>query len=199
MNRSPGHDDATPVAPVGRAAEDRHLSTWTMREKVGRVLWYAVEAIFFRLSPRPMYGWRAWLLRRFGADVHRTARLRSTVRIEVPWHLAIGAGSSVGDFAILYCLGPIRIGRGVTISQYAHLCAGTHDFTRRDMPLLRLPIVIEDEAWIAADVFVGPGVTVGEGCVVGARSSVFGDLRPWTVCMGNPARAVKERPRFDQR
>lgn len=186
--------DATRTPP---AAEDRHSSKWTTREKVGRMLWYWIEATLFRFSPRPMYRWRAWLLRRFGADVHASARLRSTVRIEVPWHLSIGASSSVGDFAILYCLGPIRIGRGVTISQYAHLCAGTHDFTRRDMPLLRQPILIADEAWIAADVFVGPGVTIGEGSVVGARSSVFGDLPPWSVCVGNPARVVRERPRFD--
>ncbi len=181
------------------AAEQRHLSTWTLREKIGRVLWYWVEATFFRLSPRPMYRWRAWLVRRFGGDVHPTVRLRSTVRIEVPWHLSIGAGSSVGDFAILYCLGPIRIGRGVTISQYAHLCAGTHDFTRRDMPLLRPPIVIEDEAWIAADAFVGPEVTIGEGCVLGARSSAFNSLPPWSICVGNPARVVKERRRFEER
>jgi len=179
------------------ATQDRHLSTWTTREKITRMLWYWTEATLFRLSPRPMYRWRAWLLRCFGGDVHPTARLRSTVRIEVPWHLTIGPGSSVGDFAILYCLGPIRIGRGATISQYAHLCAGTHDFTRRDMPLLRPPIAVEDEAWIAADVFVGPNVTIGTGCVVGARSSVFDDLPAWSICVGNPARRVKDRPRFD--
>jgi len=178
-------------------AADRHLSPWTMREKIGRTLWYWTEATLFRLSPRPMYRWRAWLLRRFGADIHPTARLRSTVRIEVPWNLIMGEGSSAGDFAILYCLGTIRLGKGVSISQYAHLCAGTHDFTRSDLPLLRPPIVIEDEAWIAADVFVGPNVTIGAGCVVGARSSVFNDLPPWTICVGNPAKPVKERPRFD--
>ncbi|MCL4197361.1 MAG: hypothetical protein KJZ69_07685 [Phycisphaerales bacterium] len=193
MNRETGHSEPCGAPP----AEQRHLSTWTTREKIGRVLWYWIEATLFRLSPRPMYRWRAWLVRRFGGEVHPTARLRSTVRIEVPWHLSVGAGSSVGDFAILYCLGPIRIGRGVTISQYAHLCAGTHDFTRRDMPLLRPPIVVEDEAWIAADAFVGPNVTIGEGCVVGARSSVFADLPPWSVCAGSPAKAVKPRPRFD--
>lgn len=172
------------------------MSTWTTREKIGRTLWYWVQATLFRLSPRPMYRWRGWLLRLFGADIHSTARIRPTVRIEVPWHLSIGASSSVGDFAILYCLGTIRIGRNVTVSQYAHLCAGTHDFTRRDMPLLRPPIAIEDEAWIAADVFVGPEVTIGAGCVVGARSSVFADLPAWSICVGNPARRVRERPRF---
>lgn len=186
-------DEHRPPPP----AEDRHLSPWTAREKIGRLLWYWIEATLFRLSPRPMYRWRAWLLRRFGADVHPTARLRSTVRIEVPWHLTMGESSSVGDFAILYCLGTIRLGKGVSISQYAHLCAGTHDFTRPDMPLLRPPIVVEDEAWIAADVFVGPDVTIGAGCVVGARSSVFNDLPPWSICVGQPAKRIADRPRFD--
>lgn len=191
MSTASHESSATPPA------EHRHRSTWTTREKIGRMLWYWVEATLFRLSPRPMYRWRGWLLRLFGADIHPTARLRSTVRIEVPWHLTIGEGSSVGDFAILYCLGSIRVGRNVSISQYAHLCAGTHDFTRRDMPLLRPPIVVEDEAWIAADVFVGPNVTIGAGCVVGARSSVFDDLPAWSICVGHPARRLKERPRFD--
>lgn len=187
---------ATNESSVAPPADRRHVSTWTTREKIGRTLWYWVQATLFRLSPRPMYRWRAWLLRVFGADIHPTARLRPTVQIEVPWHLTIGESSSVGDLAILYCLGTIRIGRNVTISQYAHLCAGTHDFTRRDMPLLRPPIVVEDEVWLAADVFVGPEVTIGAGCVVGARSSVFEDLPAWSICVGNPARRVKERPRL---
>jgi putative colanic acid biosynthesis acetyltransferase WcaF len=47
--------------------------------------------------------------------------------------------------------------------------------------------------WLAADVFVGPGVTVGTGAVVGARSNVFTDLPPWKVCVGSPAKPVKDR------
>lgn len=191
MTTAPERHETAPAGP------NRHVSTWTTREKIGRLLWYWTEATLFRFSPRPMYRWRGWLVRLFGGAVHPTARLRSTVRIEVPWHLTVGESSSVGDFAILYCLGPIRIGKGVTISQFAHLCAGTHDFTRRDMPLLRPPICVEDEAWIAADVFVGPNVTIGVGCVVGARSSVFDDLPAWSICVGQPARRVRDRPRFD--
>jgi putative colanic acid biosynthesis acetyltransferase WcaF len=119
--------------------------------------------------------------------------LRSTVKIEVPWHLTIGANSSVGDHAILYCLGPVTLGDRVTLSQYAHLCAGTHDYTHPDMPLLRPPIVIEDDVWIAADAFVGPGVRIGKGSVIGARSSVFSDIPPGKICVGNPAKPIKDR------
>jgi len=115
------------------------------------------------------------------------------VTVEVPWNLTVGARTVVGDFVILYCLGETTLGDRVTVSQYAHLCAGTHDYTRADFPLLRLPIVIGDDAWVAADVFVGPGVAIGAGTVVGARSNVFGDLPAWKVCVGSPARAVKDR------
>ncbi len=171
----------------------REPSPWTFWEKVGRMLWYVTEATLFRFSLRPMYGWRNFLLNRFGARVHPTARIRSTATIEVPWHLTVGAQAVVGDHAILYCLGPVTIGQRATISQYAHLCAGTHDFTRSDMPLLKPPITIEDDVWIAADVFVGPGVRIGEGTVVGARASVFSDLPAWKICVGNPARPIKDR------
>ena len=63
------------------------------------------------------------------------------------------------------------------------------------MPLIIAPIIIEPEAWVAADVFVGPGVKVGEGAVVGARSTVMNDVEPWSVVVGSPAtkRGVRER------
>ena len=111
----------------------------------------------------------------------------------MPWQLTIGANSSVGDNATLYCLAPVTLRDRVTVSQYAYLCAGTHDHTQRSMPLVAEPIVLEDDVWIAADVFVGPGVRVGVGSVVAARSSVFGDLPPWKVCAGTPAKPVAER------
>jgi len=179
-------------SPSG-SIQHRLTSGWTLREKIVRQLWYVVEATLFRLSPRPCYRWRNWLLRRFGARVHPTARIRPTATVEIPWNLTVGAHTVVGDYAILYCLGPVTLGDRATVSQYAHLCAGTHDYTRADFPLLRLPIVIGDDAWVAADVFVGPGVAIGAGTVVGARSNVFGDLPAWKVCVGSPARAVKDR------
>jgi putative colanic acid biosynthesis acetyltransferase WcaF len=169
------------------------VSSWTAREKLGRLIWHAVEATLFRFSWRTMNRWRGWLLGCFGAKIHPTAKLRRTMQIEVPWNLSIGADAVIGDHVILYCLGKVTIGARVMISQYAHLCAGTHDHTRPDLPLLRPPIVIEDDVWIAADAFIGPGVTVGQGTVVGARSSVFSDLPTWKICVGNPARPVKDR------
>lgn len=176
-----------------RALEARRTSSWTTRQKLGRTLWYAVEATLFRFSPQPCYRWRNWLLRRFGATVHPTARIRPSVTVEVPWHLTVGPDAIIGDRVILYCLGDVTIGARTVVSQYSHLCAGTHDHTRRDFPLVRLPIVVGDDVWVAADAFIGPGVRVGDGAVLGARSSAFADLPPWTVCVGSPAKPVGPR------
>jgi len=61
------------------------------------------------------------------------------------------------------------------------------------MPLITAPIIIGEGAWVAADVFVGPGVTIGEGAVVGARSTLVKNVEPWSVVAGNPVRKIKNR------
>jgi len=174
-------------------SEMRHQSPYGAREKFARLLWAVVQATLFRGSFHTMNGWRAFLLRRFGARVGSPVMIRRTVRIECPWNLSIGSNVAIGDRAILYALGPITLGDRVTISQHAHLCAGTHDFDDPDMPLIRPPITIERDAWIAADAFVGPGVTVHEGAILGARGCAFCDLEAWTIFGGNPAKAIKKR------
>jgi putative colanic acid biosynthesis acetyltransferase WcaF len=112
------------------------------------------------------------------------------VRISIPWNLDVGAQSAVGDRAILYALGTITIGPRATVSQGAHLCAGTHDLSQPDRPLIKPPIMIGADAWVAADAFVGPGVTVGEGAVVGARAVVVNNVEPGHIVAGNPARTI---------
>jgi putative colanic acid biosynthesis acetyltransferase WcaF len=132
----------------------------------------------------------------FGARLDPVVRIRRSVRIECPWNLAVGHDSAIGDRVVLYCLGPVSIGSRVTVSQGAHLCAGTHDFTRRAMPLVRPRISVGDDAWICADAFVGPSVDVGAGAILGARAVAMRSLDPWTIYAGNPARAVRARPPF---
>jgi putative colanic acid biosynthesis acetyltransferase WcaF len=90
-------------------------------------------------------------------------------------------------------MGEVLIGEGSRISQYSHIISGTHDYTSRDMRIERRPIRIGKEVWIAADAFVGPGVTIGDGCLLAARSSAFRNLPPGQVCMGEPARPTHAR------
>jgi putative colanic acid biosynthesis acetyltransferase WcaF len=183
-------------APTPRP-EDRHVSRYSTGERVRRMLWAFVQATLFRWSFHTWNRWRIMLLNRFGADVDRTCVMRRSVRIECPWNLTMGPNSCLGDRSIVYCLGAVTIGRRVSISQQAHLCAGSHDHTRSDMPLLRPPIDIEDDVWIAADAFVGPNVRIGRGAILGARAVAMKSLKPWTIYAGNPARSIRDRPPLD--
>lgn len=155
-------------------------------------LW-GVGALLFRWSPESAHGWRRWILRRFGASIGRDVRIDPSVQISRPWNLTIGDRSCVQHEAVIDSIGAIRIGTEVMISQYANLCAGDHDYRDLRMDVLPAPIEIGDRAWIAADAFVGPNATVGEGTLVAARSSAFGDLPASQVCIGEPARARKSR------
>jgi putative colanic acid biosynthesis acetyltransferase WcaF len=117
----------------------------------------------------------------------------SSATIYFPWNFEAGDDSAIGEGALIYNLGRVTLGERVTISHRAHLCAGTHDHTKPDFPLLRPPITIGSEAWICADAFVGPGVTVGEGAIVGARAVAMKDVKPRVIVIGNPARESKAR------
>ncbi|WP_022846327.1 putative colanic acid biosynthesis acetyltransferase [Desulfurobacterium sp. TC5-1] len=156
-------------------------------------LWWIVQDTLFRWSPQFMYGWRRFLLRLFGAKVGKGVLIRPTAKITFPWKVKIGDYSWIGDEVVLYSLGEIEIGKNVVISQRSYICTGSHDYTKVDFPIFVKKIVIEDEVWLASDVFVAPGVRVGRGTVVGARSSVFSDLPPGKVCIGSPAKPVKDR------
>jgi len=156
------------------------------------MLWALVWPLF-RFSPRPMFGWRRWLLRCFGASVAADAHVYPSTRIVIPWNLSLGAGSALGEDVLVYNLGPVSIGAQATVSHRAHLCAGSHDYRDPALPLLRLPITIGAQAWVCADAFVGPGVLIGEGAVVGAAAVVVRDIEAWVVVAGNPARYVKQR------
>lgn len=187
-------DDATHPSTDTASKSSRGQSPYVLGEKVGRILWSAVQSTLFAWSFHNWYGVRRFILRLFGSHIAHNVRIRRTVRIEIPWNLTIGDDSSIGDRAILYCLGPVAIGDRVSISQGAHLCAGTHDYRDRRMTLRRSSIVIGDDVWIAADAFVGPDITIGNGAILGACGVAMNNLEPWMIYHGNPAVAVKPRP-----
>ena len=197
----PANANGQPGIPTFvRNARDQEgfSSPWTLKQNVARALWMLTTKLLFRPSFHNWYGFRNLLLRLFGAKIGQHVRIRPTARIEIPWNLDIGDYSVIGDDAIIYSLGKITIGRRVVVSQYAHLCAGTHDFRYRSFPLLKPPITLGDDSWIAADAFVGPGVLIGAGTVLGARSSAFHDLPEYQICVGHPAKAIKPRVLLDQ-
>lgn len=156
-------------------------------------LWWLTQGTFFRLSPQVAYGFRRLLLRAFGAKVGKGAIIRPSVVVTYPWKVEIGDYAWIGDDAVLYSLGEIRIGAHSVVSQKSYLCAGDHDYRLPDFPIRARPIEIGSEVWVGADVFVGPGVSIGDRTVVGARSSVFRDLPSGFLCLGSPCVPVKPR------
>lgn len=156
-------------------------------------LWWLVQSTLFSWSPQIMYGWRRWLLRIFGAEIGKQVIIRPSARITYPWKVKIGDYSWIGDDVNLYSLGEIKIGSNSVISQKSYLCSAAHNYKKIDFPIYSMPIIIGDQVWLATDVFVAPGITIAEGTVVGARSSVLHDLPPMMVCYGNPAKPIKKR------
>jgi putative colanic acid biosynthesis acetyltransferase WcaF len=179
-------------------ATNRLTKKWTHRQLVGRALWEYGGALVFAAIPRPFWGLRRAVLRAYGARVGHEARIFPSVRIIIPWNLTIGTHAAVGDRAILYALGPIVIGDRATISQGAHLCAGSHDYRDPTMPLLKLPIVIGKDVWICADAFVGPAVTIGDHAIIGARAVIMRNVANDVIVVGNPAREIGRRERLPE-
>lgn len=173
-------------------ARNRAARKYSRKEMALRVLWLFGKYLV-RLSPRPAFGWRRSVLRLFGARIGQEVHVYPSTHIYMPWNLEVGAWAAIGEDVLVYNLGLVSIGERATVSHRAHLCAGTHDYRRIDLPLLKPPIQVGPQAWVCADAFVGPGVSVGEGAIVGAAAVATRDVPPWTIVAGNPAREVKRR------
>lgn len=163
------------------------------RPKLTVFLWFLVQDTLFRFSPIPLYGLRNRLLRLFGCKIGKGARIRPRARLHYPWRIEIGDYASVGDDAWLYSIGNIKIGNNCVISQKSFLCTSGHDYADPFFRTTVGPITLGDGVWIAADVFVAPGVTIGDNAVIGARSSVFHDMPANTICFGYPCQPVRPR------
>ncbi len=160
---------------------------------VKELLWRMIQQGFFNTEWITAYGLKRYILRVFGAKLAPCVVVKPKAKITFPWKLSVGANSWIGEEVWLLNLDRITIGSNVCISQRAFLCTGSHDWKKESFDLITQPIVIEDGAWICADVFIGPGVTVGENSVVTAGSVVNKDLPPNMICSGNPCVAVKQR------
>jgi putative colanic acid biosynthesis acetyltransferase WcaF len=163
------------------------------RERAGRIVWRCIYLCAFRFVPRTFNWWHRLVLRAFGAEVGTGTAIWPSAEIYFPWRLTLQDYCVIGPQVKLYSLGTIVVGKHAVISQYAHLCAGTHDYTNPTMPLIRSTIHIGNGCWICTEVFVGPDVTIGDRAVVGARAVVVSDLPGDMVCAGNPCRPIKPR------
>lgn len=172
----------------------KYHNALSWKHQVIRLLWGIIWGIFARPLPRSFgFRWKRTLLRLFGAKIHPTALVYSSAKIYFPRNLIMDAYSCLASDVECYNVDVIHIGENATVSQGAFLCTASHDITNSLNPLITAPIVIEDQAWVAAESFVGMGVIIGQGAVVGARAAVFKNVAPWTVVGGNPAKVIKLR------
>ena len=159
-----------------------------------RMLWNILWPLTTWFLTRSLgMGWKRSLLRMFGAKVHPTAQVYSSARIYYPANLTMEAYSCLADGVECYNVAPVTVGAHSTISQGTLLCTASHDITDSHHRLVTAPIMIEDQVWIGARAYIGMGVVVRQGAVVGATASVYKTVEPWTVVGGNPARFIKKR------
>ena len=163
------------------------------RAMVVVAIWDLVQTFLIHPSPHGLFAWRRFLYRMFGAKIGHGVRMRKSVSCNYPWKLSIGAHSWIGDEVNLYCLDRISIGENVVISQQSYICTGSHDPTDPAFGLETSPVQIKDGAWVAVGALVMPGLTIGEGALVGARAVLTRDALPWTVYLGCPAKPKGER------
>jgi putative colanic acid biosynthesis acetyltransferase WcaF len=156
-------------------------------------IWWIVQSTLFKTSPHFMFTWRSFLLRLFGAKIGKNVRIRASVTITYPWKVTIGDNTWIGDDCVLYSLGEISIGSNVALAHKVYINTGGHDYTKSTFDIFSMPVIIEDQCWITNDIFIAPGVTIGRGTVVGARSTVLHNLPTGKICYGSPAKVIKDR------
>jgi putative colanic acid biosynthesis acetyltransferase WcaF len=169
-----------------------HLS---FTNKVSRLVWQAFYLLAFRPTPIFLHSWRTFLLRMFGANLGSGVHVYPSAKIWAPWNLVMGAGSCLASNVDCYNVATVTLGEGATVSQYSYLCTASRDYQDPSLPLLTAPITLGAKAWVAADVYIGPGVTVGQGSIVAARTSLFNDVPARVIVRQKVERITKARVR----
>lgn len=159
-----------------------------------RVCWTIINNTIFRWLPGMSLRYvRNIFLIMFGAKIPLRCYIYSSCKIWGPWNLQVGKYCCIGPNTRLYNRAPIILKDNVVVSQGSYLCTASHDITDPKHAVVMKPIILENSSWVAADAFIGMGVIIGEGAVVGARGCVFKNVEPWTVVGGNPAKFIKRR------
>jgi putative colanic acid biosynthesis acetyltransferase WcaF len=194
MAKQSYYNAAERIAPE-TAADPYHRPAFSLGNRLRRLVWNTCWLLLYRISPRPFYGWRAMLLRLFGAKLGPKCHFYPASKVHSPWNLVCADSVAAGDGVEIYNPAPLRVGSHAIFSQGAYLCGATHDFDDPAFPLLAFSMEVGAYAWICARACIAPGVRVGEGAVLGLGSVATRDLEPWTVYAGVPAVRVKERKR----
>lgn len=172
---------------------DAYTSPWPRSVRIGVGLWQLVTAFLFRPTPKPLWRWRNFLLRCFGANIAHNAFVDASAVIKMPWNLTMEERATIGARADIYNLARVTLKARATVAQQVYLCGGSHEFSLASLPLIIGDITIGADAFVGARAFVMPGVVVGDGAVVGACSVVVRDVPAWTIAAGHPCKPLKPR------
>lgn len=173
-------------------------ASFSLGNRVVRLVWGMAWLLLARFTPPPMFAWRRLVLRSFGAKIAPGARVHASAIIWLPANLELGSNCLIGPRVRLYNQGQITVGARSVISQGAHLCASSHDVSDPHFQLVLRPISVGSGCWVAAEAFVAPGATIGDGAVLGARGALFGNAEAKGIYQGNPAVWIKQRQIRDE-
>jgi putative colanic acid biosynthesis acetyltransferase WcaF len=169
--------------------------SFSLGNRTLRVIWKLTHFLLIKYSPTPFKRWRAMIYRIFGATLNGKVNIYPNAIVWAPWNLIMETGSCIANGANIYNQDIVNVGSNVLISQGVYICTGTHDFNSSTFDLITEPIILEKNSWICAHAFIGPGVIVGEGAILGARGVACKDLKAWSINVGNPAKKISERMR----
>lgn len=175
-------------------AQDPYLRpAFSVGDRVYRLAWGVVWTLLYRTSPRPLHAWRSMLLRLFGAQMGPKCHFYPRSRIWSPRMLVCEDQVTVGDDGELYNPARLFMGSHAIVSQGAYICGATHDYNNPAFPLYSLEMRLGARSWVCARACVSPGVSLGEGAVLGLASVATHDLEPWSIYAGVPARKIRDR------
>ena len=185
------------VHHIAESAQENpyHRPSFSFKHRLVRVVWQVTYLLLYRLSPTPLYGWRAMLLRLFGAKVGAGCHFYPSGKVWAPWNLICEDLVTAGDGAEIYNPAPVHLGSHAILSQNSYICGAAYDFDDLALPLRTYYMEVGAYAWICARASICPGVRVGEGAVLGLGSTATCYLEPWGVYAGTPAVKVKDRKR----
>ncbi|MDP9039990.1 MAG: putative colanic acid biosynthesis acetyltransferase [Acidobacteriota bacterium] len=194
MAKQPQYNAADHISPK-TAADPYQRPAFSVADRRRRLVWNLCRAVLYRWSPRPLHAWRAALLRLFGAKLGPGCHFYPASRIWAPWNLECEDAVAVADRAEIYNPVLVRLGSHAIVSQDAYICGATHDYDDPGFPLLAYEMSLGRYCWVCARASVAPGVSVGEGAVLGLGSVATRNLEPWTIYAGVPASRIKPRRR----
>lgn len=169
-------------------------NTWYKSgSKFKLVLWYLVNATVLQNPVIPFSFLKVFLLRLFGAQVGKGVIIKPSVNIKYPWNLEIGNDVWIGEKVWIDCLGKVKIGNNVCLSQGALVLSGNHDYRKSTFDLIIKEIILEDGVWIGAKSVVCQNVVCQSHSLLTVGSIATKSLDSYSIYQGNPAVKIRER------